>query len=236
MDDNITSRLMGMMAVEQGLITEKQLRALLNGADFEGRPMMDIAVENEYLTEAQVEKLRRLTNRDASTIEPAIYSKKKFGLLALKAEDATKSQIQDALREQEEFASFGAHFPLGQLLMSKGLLTPEQVTNLLAKQGKRYLQCTDFCDGSDTVRDFSEEKFYRCPKCGSDLELSDIVSVSRTKIEEQVDDLKAKADTGPQKPVPKRKKIKIDLSSVVFDDEDDDELDMDVGDLDVLEL
>ncbi len=239
MEDQITSRLMGMMAVEKGLISEKQLRALLNAVEIENRPMMEVALEREFLTSAQVDKLRRLVQRDVREIQPTTYTKKKLALLAVESQVCTKAQVKECLVEQREFASLGAHFALGQLLMSKGYVKPNQVTRILAQQGKRFLQCTDFCDGCDTVRNYSDENFYRCPKCGSDLEPAELVPISRTSIEEKVELMRGKDESGI-KPLEKRaprREIKIDLSTVELDAADSDfDMDSDLGDLDVLKL
>jgi hypothetical protein len=227
MDDDVTARIIGMMAVEKRLMTEKQLRECLNTFEFfnEG-PLIELFVSKNFLTSRQIARLRQIVER--GDIEPesdpsADWLRERFGEIAATRYGVDSEEILSCLGEQKNLAETGFRCPLGQLLMSRGVLGPSQVTEILALQGRRILRCAE-CDARFTVVDFDPAKFYECRKCPkADLVETEIVPISREKIERR---LRLIDNPLPSDPIP----------DFDFDEEDDQTDDEAPPGLKILEL
>lgn len=88
-----------------------------------------------------------------------------FGRLAIKLGIATKEQIQESLREQDEMRGKGREYRLGQIMIMKGFLTIEQVEALLKHQHKTILQCPR-CTTQFNVEGYLPGMKIKCKRCG----------------------------------------------------------------------
>ena len=217
MDDDVTARIIGMMAVEKRLMNEKQLRECLNQYEFFGEgPLVEIFLSKKYLTPLQVEKLRKIVETGEGEPEADLAAARidgRFGEIAVSRFGVDIEAILDGLNEQERLKETDLRCPLGQILMSRGLLGPSQVAEILALQGRRVMGCVE-CKSRFTVVDFDPTKFYECRKCPkADLLEVEIVPISRDKIERR---LRVASKPLPSDPIP-------DMDFDEADDQTDDE-------------
>lgn len=250
---------MGMMAVEKGLIGEKDLTKSLNISEFsEGKTLKDVMMEMGLLSKFQAEKLERILERQSnpeSARLPIKPTKLKLGELAVERGMLSQAQVDEAIAEQKEFAGSGLSIPIGQILMSKGQLTTTDVGQLIERQGRRRLEC-HACKAAFNITGYDEDNFYRCMRCNDDLLPCEIESIDRAKLEKKLATIRAAkqpkpvaavkmpakptpgagpakgapaAKAAPGKPGPKKK-------DPFSDGEVDDDSDDDLGDLMILEL
>lgn len=186
---DVNARLLGMMAVEKRLITEKQLTECLNLHEFfDQRPLAELLLEKGYLTSRQLAKLKSILEREVkgeAHQAAQTASKDRFGILAIRSRLVRPDQLDESLREQKELAGRGFRIPIGQILMSKGYLTPEQVWRILQVQGKNYMKC-ESCGAAYTVFQFDPDEFYRCKKCDALLEEAPPAPIPREAIERRL--------------------------------------------------
>lgn len=208
MEQKIKDRLLGMMAVEKGLLKEKDLTKCLNIAEFEEhKTMKDIMVDQKMLTPFQADKLEHILERQSnpdSARPPIKPSKLPFGELAVERGMLKQTQVDAALAEQREFASAKVTIPIGMILMSKGEITPEQVAELIERQGRRRLECVH-CSGKQfNITGYDEDMFYRCPTCNGDLTPCEIESVERSKLTARLESIRRakQPKTAPARPAP----------------------------------
>ena len=76
--------------------------------------------------------------------------------------------LEAALLEQERLSRLNLHFRLGEILVSQGALTVDDVLGVLAQQGKRILVC-ESCDAHYNVVSFEDGKAYRCSNANVNL-------------------------------------------------------------------
>ena len=111
-----------------------------------------------------------------------------FGTLALQKKHTTKSDLWEAIQEQELRRAAGEEKRLGEILIHRGTLTISQAKDILVTQGKRILLCPD-CGEKYNVKNFSPDKEYSCLSCGGVLsdtgEVLDI-DVSGTAFEKTI--------------------------------------------------
>ena len=145
MELRVKDRLMGMMAVEKGLINEKDLTKSLNISEFsEGKSLKDVMMEMGLLSKFQADKLERILERQSnpeSARLPIKPSKLKLGELAVERGLLNQGQVDAAVAEQKELLASGLNIPIGQILMSKGQISPADVAQLIERQGRRRLEC-----------------------------------------------------------------------------------------------
>lgn len=237
MEQHLRDRLMGMMAVEKGLIKEKDLTKCLNIAEFsEGKTMKQVMVEQGILTQYKADKLERILERQSnpeSARLPQEPSTEKFGVLCVEKGVCDQGAIDGALAEQKEFASHGMNIPLGQILMSQGQMTSEDVTLIIERQGRRRLECDNAdCKKAFNVQGYDEDKFYTCPKCDADLIPCAIEGMERGKLQEKLESLRAKKkaqeEAAAKKKAAAAAAAKKKAAAPSADDDDDDPFDIDI--------
>ena len=98
--------------------------------------------------------------------EPEILERQNrhFGVYAVAKRYLTADQLEIALA-----LSSARGEPLGAYCVSKGLLHPGQVEEILAEQNKTVLLC-HACGAVYTVRNYSHDRPYPCKKCSGTLE------------------------------------------------------------------
>lgn len=90
-----------------------------------------------------------------------------FGKLAMQMGLVTKVQVEGALRWLE--VSRDPNMTLAQVMIEKGMLTQEQVTDIVSRQRRVPMLCRP-CNVKFTIVTISDKKQVPCPKCGKMLE------------------------------------------------------------------
>ena len=171
---NVEERLLGMMAVEKGFISEKQLRKCLNIVEFsDGSTLESIFLRENYLSQAQLKELQKQLNfsselEDKQPPQQQNRPQKTFGEIALEQYMIDHTQLDNALAEQAKYDERGLRIQLGQILQSLGYLTTAQVGRILQTQLKKLLYCKH-CKSTKAIFDYHPGKIYQCDKCKLDL-------------------------------------------------------------------
>ena len=85
--------------------------------------------------------------------------------LAIEKEYCNEQQVHESIREQAKLERFNLFFRLGEVMVSRGVLKPEQVHELLQSQNITILGCPA-CFSKFNVLNFKEGMNIACPKCG----------------------------------------------------------------------
>lgn len=120
------------------------------------------------ITEDQHSEVLAIQRRNMSAIDPHQKKHKQsvlFGKLAVREGLVTEEEANKCLRQQ---AVAGEKRSLGEIMVAKGCLTPEQVKDLLKKQRKKIMSCS-VCRLCFTVLTISREKRIPCPRCRTPL-------------------------------------------------------------------
>lgn len=163
--------LFGKIAVAKGYCTQQQVDECLLMQTYEESPppLGDILLYKGYIAPEQhrevlAEQMRQLAEEDPVTKAPKEASL--FGRLALREKLITPNQLNECLRLQ---GRPGEKRSLGEIMIERGYLTPEQVKDLLSRQRKRIMTCPS-CALSFTVLSISEAKEVLCPRCKKPLQ------------------------------------------------------------------
>lgn len=162
--------LLGRIAVGKGYCTQEQIDRCLavQAASPERLPLGRILVNEGYLAEEQHSEVLALQRRTMRVATRFMKKRKEailFGKLAVREGLLTQTQANDCLRAQ---AAETEKRSLGEIMVSKGFLIPEQVKSLLAKQQKKIMSCPA-CRLSFTVLTISRGKRIDCPRCKGPL-------------------------------------------------------------------
>lgn len=154
-----SERRLARIAVQKQYLTGTQLCVCIESRRSRPVPLDRIFVEQGFLTPQEAEELRRLT--DDATPSPA-----PFGELLIQRGLASDTQILDAYAVKTRLATENVHRYLGEILVERQVISPATVTELLAQQGKRVVDC-DSCGYRFNA---SHDQGYACPECGRRLE------------------------------------------------------------------
>ncbi|MBI3268889.1 MAG: serine/threonine protein kinase [Planctomycetes bacterium] len=160
--------LLGQIALEHKIITEDQLRdALEEHRKSPSVPIGAVLVRKGFIDFNVLQLLLNLQEKRLD--EQAQFSnlKKKdilFGRLAVEYGFATAEQLNECLREQADAAG-GGFVRLGELLVKKGIATPDSVRILLDIQNKKILFCRR-CRTRYNVAGYLPYHRMKCTRCG----------------------------------------------------------------------
>jgi len=163
--------LFGQIAIGKGFCTKDAIdRCLaLQGAGPDRIPVGRILVNEGLLTEEQHSKILAL-QREKMRARDSITKRRKeatlFGKLVLRERYLSEAEVNECLRLQ---AAEGEKHSLGEIMVEKGYLTPDQVKAILAKQEKKIMNCRT-CRLSFTVLSMSQNKKIDCPRCMGPLQ------------------------------------------------------------------
>lgn len=164
--------LIGNIAVKLNLLTPEQLQECLNEQEKSKprKPLGLIMVEKGFITK---EKLDELLKMQQETIQRKSEEYQRslqdnlFGRIVIAKKWATPEQVHDVVREQADLMQKGVKKRLGALFVEKGILTEQQVKEVLEIQNKKVLYC-EKCDLIFTV-EWVLGRVYACTKCGARL-------------------------------------------------------------------
>ncbi len=166
-----TDLLCGRIAIELGFCTEAQVEQCLEiqAASKSPIPLGRVMVDERVLTEEQHSKVIQVQRGRMLRRDPVANASKEdtlFGTLAVRAGWVTREQLNEGLRLQ---GKAGERRSLGEILVARGVLKPEQVQALLARQSKRIMSCAE-CKVSFTVHTITRGKPIACPRCRKPLQ------------------------------------------------------------------
>jgi hypothetical protein len=163
--------LFGKIALGQKFCTQDAIdRSLvLQATGPDHLPLGRIMVNEGYLSEDQHSQVLAIQRKNLSVPDPVSKRDREvylFGKLALREGLLSQEEVNDCLKAQ---AQAGEKRTLGEIMISKGYLTPAQVKLLLGKQEKKLMSCPG-CKLSFTVLTISREKKVDCPRCRKPLQ------------------------------------------------------------------
>jgi protein-arginine kinase activator protein McsA len=164
------SLLFGKIALSRGYCTQEKLdwALAIQSTSKDHLPLGRILVNEGYLTEDQHSEILTLQRKNMKAVD-TLQKKQRgsllFGKLAVREGFLTAAEANECLREQ---AKEGEKRSLGEIMVSKGYLTSQQVTAILAKQYKKIMSCPA-CRLSFTVLTISKERKIDCPRCKGPL-------------------------------------------------------------------
>jgi len=155
-----SERRLARIAVQKQYLTGTQLCVCIETRRASSIPLDRIFVEQGFLTPQEADELLRLAH-DATPSAPP------FGELLIQRGLASDTQILDAYAVKTRLATENIHRYLGEILVERQVISPAQVTELLAQQGKRVVECHGCGYRFNAVHD----QGYECPECGRRLEI-----------------------------------------------------------------
>jgi signal transduction histidine kinase len=182
--------LFGQVAHRLGYISQDHLREvtrLQQAMQGTSTRIGDLLVAQGYLKEEQRDEVLSVRGRNLARPHPHKVSAKVgdslLGALAQVCGYITEDELNECLREQQRLKELGDERRLGEVLVSQGRLSSNQVLELLATQGRCILACEGCHDRFNGGGAHDDEHDLTCPRCGSRL------------IEAQdVDDLRVEGD------------------------------------------
>jgi len=130
--------LLGQIALQEGLLQKKQLEECLDRqakGDVE-KPIGWFLVEAGHLTPEQLARTLRIQETRFEKLSADPSRGGLFGQIAVRLGYVTRPQIHDALREQQAVGRGESSLLLGQILLRKKHLTPDQFLEILRRQKK----------------------------------------------------------------------------------------------------
>jgi hypothetical protein len=183
--------LFGKIAVSCGFITEEQLGKAVESQEkaAEGTHLGKIMVDLGLLSDEELMTVLAIQRENRSRLEMSPAVRKMgmtLGRLAIEKGYCGEQQVHDAIREQAKLERFNLFFRLGEVLVSKQILTSEQVFELLQTQNITILGCPA-CFSKFNVLNWKEGMGIPCPKCGHP-ELERPVTMPGLKVEGSIDE------------------------------------------------
>ncbi|TET36662.1 MAG: hypothetical protein E3J72_07865 [Planctomycetota bacterium] len=166
--------LFGQIAIAEKIVDEEQLAAALDKQHNEARNKSIglILVELGFANPEQIEKILEVQAENlkkASSYNPRKKSGETFfGTIAVMKRFTTLSKVVECLREQERLEKFNIFLRLGEIFVSRGYLSSEQVKKILSAQQSVKVRC-DGCRRMATIEEFNPSGRYTCPACGDRL-------------------------------------------------------------------
>lgn len=178
--------LLGKIAVKLNFLTEDKLAAAVKLQEkTPARSLGSILVEQKLLSQDQLTKCLEIQKQKMQTPTPASDKKTQaalFGKLVVARKLATPEQVNECLRLQEADTAKGGTKTLGEVMVEKGYLKPEQVRQVLSSQQKKTMACPK-CKLSFTVVTTSATANVKCPKCKGPLQEATTTAPVKTDAE-----------------------------------------------------
>lgn len=163
--------LFGKLAVSMGFCSQEGIDAclLVQAASPDRLPLGRVLINEGHITEGQHSQILVEQRKNLNVIDPLLKRQREsilFGKLAVREGLLTAAQVNECLQQQ---ATMGDTRSLGEIMVSKSMLTFKQVKDLLARQEKKIMSCPA-CKLSFTVMSISQgKKVVSCPKCKGPL-------------------------------------------------------------------
>lgn len=159
-------KLLGKIALKLNYVDEKTLDAALKLQEASpSKPLGEILVERKAINPKQLEHLLKLQKDRMQSVDPRLRKRKEsvlFGKLVVTQKLATLEQVNECLRLQAQDKGTGQ--TLGEVMVEKGYIKPEDVRRVLGSQKKKTMHCAA-CNLSYTVITTTGSTKIKCPKC-----------------------------------------------------------------------
>jgi hypothetical protein len=152
-------RLLAQIAVQRRYLTGTQLCVCVETRRTSADSLEKIFVDQGFLTPEEVEELVRIS-RESPTPAPML------GDLLRESGLASEREIHEASALKARLATQNIHRYLGEILVERRVISAEQVSELLAQQGKHGIQCRSCGYRFSAVHG----QGYACPECGRAIE------------------------------------------------------------------
>ncbi len=181
--------LFGRIAVSCGFITPAQLdqaieeQAQQSETNHLGRLMVELSMltEEELMT---VLAIQRENRSRVETSDPVRTLGANLGTLAVQQNLCTEEEVYACIREQAQMERFNLFFRLGEIMVSKNILSAEKVRSLLEAQNITILGCPS-CFSKFNVVHYDSKTKVSCPKCGVDTFLEEPRNLTSIKVDDQ---------------------------------------------------
>ena len=130
--------LLGQIAIQEGFLQKKQLEECLDRqakSDVD-KPIGSLLVEAGFLTKDQLSQALGIQETRFEKLSADPSRGGLFGQIAVRLGYVTRPQIHEALREQQAVGRGESSLLLGQILLRKKHLTPDQFLEILRRQKK----------------------------------------------------------------------------------------------------
>lgn len=183
--------LFGKIAVSCGFINDEQLTRAVESQEkaAEGTHLGKIMVDMGYLSDEELMTVLAIQRENRSRLEMSPAVRKMgmtLGRLAIEKRYCSEQQVHECIREQAKLERFNLFFRLGEVMVSRGVLTPDQVHELLQTQNITILGCPG-CFSKFNVLNWKTGMKIACPKCGH-AELERPVGMPELKVDGSIDE------------------------------------------------
>lgn len=163
--------LLGKIAVQSKLATQDQIDGCIKEQEKLKPPpsLGQLLLQKKVINPKQLEQLVKIQQERMQTTDPITKKRKEaeiFGKLVISKKLATPEKVNECLRIQAQDPKDPR--TLGEVMVAKGYLKPEDVRSILGAQKKRTMKCAK-CNLSFTVATTHESSNIKCPKCKGPL-------------------------------------------------------------------
>ena len=166
--------LFGRIAMFLGYVTQSQLSEAIESQqndDDDDRKLGEILMDEGHLTRVEVDEV--LENQEATLAKPhnhlpSAMSEALLGQLARKYEYITEGQLNEVLRDQAVKRESGEHVRIGQVMVEKDIMSPEDIIMVLHMQKQHIVACPSCWNRFNAARTKKGEEL-KCPQCGNVL-------------------------------------------------------------------
>lgn len=171
--------LLGKLAVAFGFVTPDQLeecvRVQTEGSGENPPPLLGtLLLDKGYIERDELRDLLEFQKEKLSSADTRRVQRENdrmFGYLAMQLGLLTATEIRAAVEEQVLLGKRGLRFRLGEILVKRGVLSHDQVDQILRRQ-HRYLVICPSCDKRHVAFDREPGERFDCD-CGRSLEAPD---------------------------------------------------------------
>ena len=153
--------LIGQIALQEGYVAPQQLEECL--AMPSSQPLGARLVAKGYLTQEKLDELIRIQAAVFSTITADPLRGGLFGQIAVRLGYVSDDRLNEALREQSSLGGTGS-LRLGQILLKRSAITPEQFLDVLRRQRREVVKCPG-CGTFYDAAEHPETDRFVCATC-----------------------------------------------------------------------
>lgn len=180
---NENDLVLARIAVELGLVTQAQVEACLReatsdppGAAPSSWALGDLLVRRGFLAEDGRAKVERVHAERIAGATRAAARKEDilFGRICVQKKYASPAEVNECLELQQRLAKERASGDpmttprIGELMIERGYLTPDQVKDVLREQRKFLVRCAS-CGRQFNVVGLKPGQTFPCKKCGATI-------------------------------------------------------------------
>lgn len=167
--------LFGRIAIKQGYVTKEQLEQCveLQQSAEDSRLLGGIMIEQGFITKEQLRKVMILQKQAMAVPAKDEIERQadvSFGYIAVQCGMVTSEQVYQCVHEQVQLARKGLYFRLGEVFITRGFMTPDDVNRVVELQQDYLLTCEECGHRVNALRHGPGEKV-PCPNCTATLRM-----------------------------------------------------------------